>query len=464
MKNMTSGHPLKLILLFAMPVLLGQLFQSLYMIGDLVVVGRLLGIEALAALGSMVPVFAVLQMMSFGFTSGLSVIIAQRFGADDRAGICRSYAVGLILSVIFAVIAMGVFIPSLNFILKGMNVPEDISDLAYSFIETLIWGISGLVFYNYLSNVLRALGDSKTPLYFLMFTSLLNLALNILFITVFNLGVRGSALGSVCAQMISVFLCAGYIFFKYPILRIGCADFKTTAQFVYAHVRLGFPTSLQFSLIGLGALVTQSVCNQFGLNAIAAMVTSLRIEQLFALPMFSLGPSMVVFAAQNFGACRIRRIRTGVLQASVFSFCTSLVLTGIVYFWGKQIILLFLENPNLEMIELSHQYLQITTLFYFFLGQIFVFRQTLQGIGQPLVPLISGVVELSMRIGAAILLASWFGFSGLCFASPAAWIGGSAVVAIGYLYYVRRLPLYCLTKAKQMEAGRLEVGRVESLI
>ena len=451
-KNMTSGRPIKLILLFSLPVFFGQLFQQLYMIGDLVIVGRYLGVESLAALGGTIPIFVVLLMMSFGFTSGLSVIVAQRFGARDTDGIRHSYATGLVLSGIFAVLSMGICIPLLPDILKQMNVPAALTTLSHDFIGTLIWGISGMVFYNYLSNVLRALGDSKTPLYFLIFSCVFNLLLNLWLIVSLGFGVKGSALGSVCAQMTSVILCAVYFVIRYPVLRLKRSDFNMTAAFIWAHVRLGLPTALQFSVIGLGALVIQAVCNRFGMNAIAAMVASLRVEQLFTLPLMSLGPSMVVYAAQNFGACRIRRIREGVRQGSLFSFLLSFLIAAVVYIWGEKIILLFLKEPNAEIVSLSHQYLKTTTLFYCFLGQIFVFRQTLQGIGQPMVPLISGFIEFGMRSFSALILAAAFGFPGLCYASPAAWIGAAAVVALGYRYYIRRLACGCFSGRKKKVA------------
>lgn len=448
-KNMTFGRPISLILFFSLPVFLGQLFQQLYMISDLIIVGRYLGVASLAALGGTVPIFVVLLMMSFGFTSGLCVIVAQRFGAQDAKGIRRSYATGLILSGIFAIVSMGICIPLLPVILYHMNVPDELFLLSQEFIGTLIWGITGLVFYNYLSNVLRALGDSKTPLYFLIFSCVFNLFLNLVFIVYWNMGVKGSALGSVCAQIVSVLLCVAYMVVRYPVLRLKRDDFTIDRQFIWDHIRLGLPTALQFSVIGLGALVIQAVCNRFGMNAIAAMTAGLRVEQLFTLPLMSLGPAMVVYAAQNFGACRIRRIRDGVRQGSLFSFLLSLLIATVVYIWGQKIILLFLKNPDVEIISLSHQYLKTTTLFYCFLGQIFVFRQTLQGIGQPMVPLISGFVELGMRVFGALILASVFGFTGLCYASPAAWVGGAIVVAMGYRYYERRLVCGCFLKRKK---------------
>lgn len=437
-KDMTSGSPLKLLLWFSLPVVISNLFQQMYMITDLIVVGRYLGIHSLAAIGTMIPLFAVMVMMSFGYTSGLSIIIAQRFGAKDFDGVKHSFAAGILLCFAFSFLIMGLIIPLLDIILKGMNVPPEIMPQAERFIKTLVYGLVAMVFYNYLSNVLRSLGDSKTPLYFLIFSTVFNIVLNVFFIVHLNMGVVGSALGSVCAQFTSVILCLGYILWKFPILRIYKNNFKMTFDWIYDHIRLALPMTVQFSVIGLGGIIIQSVCNSFGPFAIAAMAAGLRIEQLATLPLYSLGAGLVTFSAQNFGAKKIRRIRQSVFQSSVFSLITSLMIAMVVYFYGDYAVALFLEEPNAAVIDMAHTYLKITTLFYAFLGQIFIFRQTLQGMGHSILPMMSGFTELFMRAFAAVILASSFGYVGICYASPIAWVGAVLVVAPGYLWVIHR--------------------------
>lgn len=436
-KDMTSGTPIKLILWFSLPVLFGNLFQQLYLMSDLILVGRFLGMNALAAVGTIMPFYGVLIMMSFGFTSGLSIIVAQRLGAEDYKGIAYSFASGIILSLLFCLLLISV-IPFIPLFMSFMNVPPEIFSDSVIFINTLLYGSVAMVFYNYLANVLRALGDSKTPLYFLIFSCVFNIILNMWFIIGLGMGVRGSALGSVISQISSVFLCSCLIYWKFPVLKLTKEDFIVARSWLYAHLRLAIPMTIQFSVIGLGALIIQSVCNTFGTTAIAAMAASIRIEQFIALPLFSIGAAVVTFSAQNYGAKKINRIRQGVFQISVFSLVLSFILPIIVYFFGDEMVRLFLENANQEIVELAHKYLKITTIFYCFLGQVFIFRQTLQGMGHSVLPMLSGFVELFMRGFSGIVLASSFGYLGLCFASPAAWIGACVILIGGYVYVLRR--------------------------
>lgn len=447
-KDMTSGSPIKLILWFSLPVLLGNLFQQLYLMSDLILVGRFLGMHSLAAVGTIMPFYGVLIMMSFGFTSGLSIIIAQRLGAEDYKGIARSFAAGIILSVLFCLFLMAV-IPFVPLVMSVMNVPAEIFTDAVVFIDTLLFGCVAMVFYNYLANVLRALGDSKTPLYFLIFSCVFNILLNMWFIISLGMGVRGSALGSVISQVSSVILCGLLIYWKFPALKLTKDDFRVAKGWLYAHLRLAIPMTIQFSVIGLGALIIQSVCNTFGTSAIAAMAASIRIEQFIALPLFSIGAAIVTFSAQNYGAKKINRIRQGVFQSSVFSLVLSFILPIIVYFYGDNMVRLFLEEANQEVIDLAHKYLKITTIFYCFLGQIFIFRQTLQGMGHSVLPMLSGFIELFMRGFSGIVLASSFGYLGLCFASPTAWIGACIILIGGYIYVMKRQHYRLTAKERQ---------------
>lgn len=448
-KEMTSGSPIKLILWFSLPVLLGNLFQHIYLISDLMLVGRFLGLESLAAVGAMMPMYGVMIMMSFGFTNGLSIVIAQRFGAKDITAISRSFGAGILLSGLWGVLLTGAVMFFLPHVMAWMNVPENISDEAELFIKTLTYGCMAMVYYNYLANVLRALGDSKTPLYFLIFSCVFNIILNVCFIVGLKMGVVGSALGSVISQIVSAGLCWYYIYLKFLILRLHKPDFALPFKWVYEHLRLAVPMMIQFSVIGLGAIIIQSVCNTFGTDAIAAMATCIRIEQLAALPLYSMGAAIVTFAAQNFGAHRIRRIRQGVFQSSIFSLLVSIFVSVWMFLWGEEMVLLFIKEPDKQVIEMACLYLQITSLFYCFLGQIFVFRQVLQGMGQSIFPMISGFMELFMRSFAAIILAAYYGFLGICWASPIAWIGSVAVVAPGYVWMIRKYR-YRLTKKERM--------------
>ncbi len=444
MKNMTKGHPLKLILLFMLPILIGNIFQQFYILSDLYILGHYLGIHALAVAGAMTPIFIMSMMTATGFTNGLCIITAQRFGANDIINVRKSFAIGIALSFAFSFFVILFLVYKMNLILTLMNVPSDIFVDAGRFMTILAYGLIATIFYNFLSGALRALGDSKTPLYFLIFSSILNIIINVFFITKLKLDVTGVAYGTCLAQFISVFLCLGYMFIKYPILRLQKKDFRISSLFLVEHLKIAFPMSIQFSIIGLGIIAIQSVCNQFGSNTIAAFSAATRIEQLTTMPLFSLGLALTTFVAQNFGARLIRRIRQGVLQCAILSSGASFILASIAFFWGKDMAHLFLNTSDVGVLNQAVLYIQTTTLFYFFLGHIFIFRQALQGMGYAVIPLISGIIELVMRWFAAFSLAAYLGYKGICFASPVAWLSAAIFVFICYIVIIKRfnVPLF----------------------
>lgn len=444
MKNMTEGNPLKLILLFMLPILLGNIFHQFYILSDLYILGHYLGIRALAIAGAMTPVFIMAIMTSLGFTNGLTIITAQRFGANDIKNVRKSFAIGVVLSSSFALLVCSFLIFKMDLILRLMNVPQDIFVDAGRFMTVLSYGVVAIVFYNFLAGILRSLGDSKTPLYYLIFSSVLNVAINITFIVKFHLDVTGVAFGTCIAQFVSAVLCLAYMLIKYPMLRIKKEDFSFDIIYVFEHLKIAIPMMVQFSIIGLGVITVQSVCNQFGTGTIAAFSAATRIEQLATLPLFSLGHALTTYVAQNYGARLLRRIRQGVLQCCILSSGASIILAILSFAWGKNLAALFLNNPSQEVLSQATIYIQITSLFYIFLAQIFIFRQSLQGMGRAVVPLISGIIELLMRWFAAFLLAGYIGYKGICYAGPIAWTAAAIFVIICYFVIIKRFhaPLF----------------------
>ncbi len=438
-QNMTSGSPVKLIIQFTIPLLIGNIFQQLYSISDTIIVGRLLGINSLAAVGATGPLFFLLIAVTIGFTSGLTVITAQRFGANDFVNMRRSVAASTVISTIFTLffsLILHFFLPE---ILRMMNVPEEIFKEALTFISIIAYGLIMIVFYNLLSGIIRALGDSRTPLYFLIFATIINIILNWFLIYACGFGVEGSALGTLISLSISVVCCLIYISKKFPILHLHKQDWKLDWKTCKEHIGIAAPMSVQFSIIALSSMVIQSVCNTFGPLTIAAFTSAMRIEQLAAQPMVSFGIAMATFTAQNYGAGLIGRIRRGVYNCSVISLILSIVMAAIIFLAGENLVEIFTKERNEIVIGEAKTYLNISVIFYFFLGQIFIYRNALQGLGQPFIPLVSSIAELGMRSFAAIVLAHHFGFIGVCFASPIAWIGGAAVVTIGYFMVIRKI-------------------------
>lgn len=438
MQDMTVGNPLKLIIFFSIPIMLASIFQQFYILSDLYLLGHYIGIHALAVAGSVTPVFIMAMLSVTGFTNGLCVITAQRYGAKDIKNVRKSFAIGLFLSFIFAVITICFLIINMHSVLKLMNIPKDIYDDSFKFMTIMTYALFATIFYNYLSGILRALGDSKTPLYFLIFSAIFNIIINTTFIIYFHFDVTGVAIGTTIAQATSVILSTIYILKKFPILKIQKKDWNFSKPFVWEHIKIGIPMGMQFTVIGLGIIIVQSVCNTFGSETIAAFSAATRIEQLTTMPLFALGVGVTTYTAQNFGARLIRRIRQGVLQAFILSMFISIIMAIIAYKWGANIASLFLNNPKPEILKQAVQYNQTTTLFYFALASIFIFRQALQGLGHAILPLISGIIELTMRWGITVFLATTIGYTGLCFATPIAWCGGALCVVIGYLIIIKK--------------------------
>ena len=445
-KDMTQGAPLKLILLFSIPLLIGNIFQQFYNLADIVIVGRTLGMEALAAVGAVSPLFFLIMFCVVGLDNGFSVITGQKFGAKDYEGVRRSVVVSTILSTVFTFIFTIACALLMKQILFLMNVPQDIFHDAYWYIQICVIGLVTVNFYNLLASIVRALGDSKTPLYFLIFASILNIFLALLFILKFKWGVPGSAVAVVLSQAVSGFMCAFYIKKKFPILHLNKKDWEfkkccrdKDIKFAIEHLKVGIPMAVQFSILGLGILIIQSVCNTFGSNVIAAFTAALRIEQIATLPMISFGIALAAFVAQNYGARNVSRIRYGVGRASVINICLSLFMAVIMHFWGGNIVQLFIGGENQDVIKIAHDYLWISTIFYIFLGQIFIYRNALQGMGRPLIPLTSSFAELMVRAYSAVYLAVKFGYLGIFYAGPIAWVTASLIVALGYLVNIKRL-------------------------
>lgn len=433
--DMTKGGPLSLIFWFSVPLLIGNIFQQLYNIADIVIVGRTIGIDALAAVGAISPIFFFITFIIVGLTNGFAVITGQRFGAKDEEGVRRSVTASTLLSTIFTLVFSLFLIIFMHPVLAWMNVPQNIYKDAYDYIFIVVFGLVVVNIYNLLASVIRALGDSKTPLYFLIFASLLNIVLALFFILNLHMGVPGSAIAVVISQAISAIMCIGYVKIKFPILHLKKSDWKFTVKdkdFIYDHLKIGFPMALQFSIIGLGILVIQSVCNSFGSDVIAAMTAALRIEQIATMPMMSFGVAVAAFVAQNYGANKFKRIHEGVRKTSFVCLIISICMGFIMHFWGVDIVALFLGAKDINILKIAKNYLFISALFYFFLGQIFIHRNALQGMGEPKIPLWASIIELFVRCGIAIFFAPIYGYYSVFYAGPAAWVVGASIMGFGY--------------------------------
>ena len=431
-KELTSGSPIKLITFFMLPIFLGNIFQQLYNLVDALIVGRIIGINALAAVGATSPIIFMIISFIFASTQGFTVITAQKFGAREYDLVKKSLAASIVLSAALTIIVTLISAPFSYQMLAFLRTPADIIHIADTYLFIMLVGIFATVFYNLSSNIIRALGDSKTPLYFLIFASILNVFLDIYFIVNLKMGIVGAGWATVLSQAISTILCLAFMFWKFPILRLKKEDWIVSKDFYMEHLRVGIPMGFQMSVLSIGIIALQFVLNGFGSVAVAAFTTAMRVDQLFTQVYLALGATMAVFAAQNFGAKKLSRIKEGAKASILIAFITSIFSILVLTFFSGDLVALFMSEVDPEVVRLAEIYLHILMIFFFFLGVLLIFRNILQGMGSVMAPLASGIAELIARTACAFIFGHYFGYVGICTATPAAWAAAALVLFIGY--------------------------------
>lgn len=438
-KDMTGGTPWKLILSFSIPLLIGNIFQQLYSMVDTIIVGRFLGVQALAAVGSTGSLsFLVLGFLS-GITSGFSVLVAQRFGAEDEKGLRHYVAMSVYLGVLISVILTALTIVFTSPVLRMMNTPEDIFEDAAIYIIVIFVGILPSMFYNLLAGVLRALGDSKTPLYFLIIASLLNIVLDLFFIVTLHTGVAGAAYATIISQAVSAILCLVYMIKKFPILRFRKEELQYSHQSAFQLMKVGIPMALQFSITAIGTMILQGAINSLGSTVVGAYTAACKAEQLATQPMVTFGTTMASYTGQNLGAGRMDRIRKGVRSCVVISCLFCILGSLIVVLGGGFLVSLFITGEQPEVMAYAREYLNTIAVFFIPLGLIFIYRNTLQGMGDGFMPMMAGVAELAMRAFVAFYLAGKLGYTGICLAGPIAWIGADVPLMVTYYWKMGKI-------------------------
>ena len=437
--DLTAGKPGKLILMFTLPLLIGNLFQQFYSMADTIIVGRTIDVYALAAVGATGAIAFLILGFVQGVTSGFSVITAQRVGAQDEQGVRRSVATSILLSVGVTIIFTILSVLTARPLLELMQTPADIIDDAYNYIIVIYYGIAASVFFNLFSSIVRALGDSRTPLIFLIVACIINIALDFVCILVFRMGVAGAGWATIIAQAVSAVLCLLYSLKRFPVLRLHREDWAFSWRFAWQHLRIGLPMAFQFSVTAIGVMIMQAALNSFGSTTVAAFTAASKIENIVSQPFNSLGVTVSVFAAQNYGAGRIARIREGVRKSTLFSLIWSVFGAILVVFAGRPLIRLFVGDASATVFDQAQYYLDIMAVFLFALGQLFIYRNILQGVGKGGMPLAAGFAELVMRALAAFVLTGALGYLGVCLANPIAWIGAAVPLAIAYFIYMHKM-------------------------
>jgi putative MATE family efflux protein len=438
-KVLTAGRPWRVIVLFAVPLLVGNVVQQLYQAADALVVGRVLGVDALAAVGATGSLLFLLLGFAWGLTSGFGIPTAQAFGAGDHAAVRRSVAAGTVLSAITSVV-LTVGAPLLaGPALRLLQTPDELLPQATTFAVVSLLGASTVVFFNYLAAIIRAIGDSRTPLVFLTVSCLLNVLLVVGAVAILEMGVAGAALSTVLSQAVSVTLCLAYVRRRVPVLHVHREDWRVSRADLGRHLRLGLPMGFQASIIAIGTLAVQVRLNELGADAVAAWTTAVRVDGLAVFVLASLGIAVSTFVAQNLGGGRPDRIRAGVVQGVWISAAASVALGVVVVAGGPTIVRQFVGDGEQQVVDMAAHYLLVNGVLYAVLGVLFVLRGALQGLGHTVVPTATGVIELACRLVAAGVLGAAFGFDGVVWGNPLAWIGAVVLLVPAYVSASRRL-------------------------
>ncbi len=446
-KDLTVGSPMKLILGFAFPMFLGLLFQQFYSLVDTMIVGKYLGVDPFAGVGSTGSLNFIVIGFCMGLCSGFSVPISQSFGAKDFPLLRKMVTNSVWLCTFFSVVITTLMLVFCRPVLTLMNTPENIFEYAYIYIFIIFAGIPCTILYNMTAAILRALGDSKSPIIFLAISSAINIGLDLLLIIVFRMGVEGAALATVVSQGVSGVISIIYIKKKFDILAMEKGDWKLERHLAGKLTGVGIPMGLQYSITGIGSVILQTAVNGLGSIYVASMTAGSKINIFLACPFDALGQTMAPYAGQNIGARKLDRVGKGLRAACIIGFIVSGLMVIVVKLFGDQLTMLFLDEKDPVIMQNSTQFLIIVSAFYCLLTLVNTVRFTIQGMGFSSLAIIAGVMEMLARGIAGMLLVPAFGYLGACYSSPLAWLLADAFL----------IPAFFLCKRKV--ARQLEVGK-----
>ena len=455
-RDLTEGSPLKRIVLFALPMLFGVLFQQFYSFVDTAVVGRYLGAERLAAVGATGSVNFLVIGLCLGLCSGFSIPIAQAFGAKDEHEMrrCVFHAVVLsgVLSVLFAVLST-VFCKPL---LRLMNTPEEIIDASASYISIIFAAIPCCVLYNMASGILRSLGDSRTPVVFLVMASLVNIVLDLLLIIVCGMDVAGAAVATAASQLLAGIGCVIVMIRRFPVLHLNREDRQFNFRLAGKMLGIGLPMGLQFSITAIGSVMVQWSVNGLGVNAVAAVSGGVKISMFFACVFDALASTMATFAGQNMGARKLDRIHQGLRCASLLGIIYCALAFGVVALFARPLLSLFIDaDAAPEVMSMSIRYLTINAAFYIPLLFVNIVRLSIQGMGYTRVAMLAGLSEMIARTAVALFVVPSAGFTGACFANPAAWVMADLFLIPCYFQIMRVVRQRLMPETQETKAGKL---------
>lgn len=452
-RDMTTGSPLARILAFCAPLLVGNLFQQFYNLADSIIVGRLLGVNAFAAVGSTGALNFLVLGFALGICSGFAIPIAQSFGAGDEEAV-RSRTGQLVwLGLIFSLGLTVLTFFTTDDILRLINTPAEIYNDAYKYIFIVFMGAGATILYNLSSSILRALGDSRTPLLFLIAAVIVNVVLDILFMATCGMGVEGAALATVISQAASGLACLLYIHARVPALHLSGSHLRPSLRRMGYIASIGVPMGLQFSITAVGSIILQGAVNSLGAGAVAAVSAGSRVHNIMAAPMETAGITMATYCGQNLGAGKPDRIRKGVMAITWVTIGYALLAFGVNYFAGTSIACLFMDASETAILAQVHRYLTINGAAYPLLVLIFIFRNSLQGMGYSSSAMFAGLAELIARSIVAFGFVGRFAFGAVCFANPLAWLFADLILLPLYAVKLRRLDVRFAAQAQEEDSS-----------
>lgn len=438
-KDMTVGSPMKLILGFSIPLLFGFLFQQFYSVVDTIIVGRFLGMNALAGVGATGSINFMIVGFCMGVCNGFAIPVAHKFGARDYSVMRQFVANCAWLSLIFSTVMTVVVVTLCRNILTWMKTPEDIFGDAYIYIIIIFMGIPATYLYNILSGIIRSMGDSRTPLYFLTLSSFLNIGLDLFCIINLKMGVAGAAVATVVSQLISGILCLVYMYKKFEILHITREEWRMNLSHMKILCGMGVPMGLQYSITAIGSVILQTAVNGLGSLAVASVTAGNKVGMFFCCPYEAMGSTMATYGGQNVGAKKLERLGEGLKSCIILGAAYSVIAFGVLYFWGENLSALFVDTPDPEMLSNAGKFLIISSASYILLALVNIIRFMIQGMGFSGFAILAGVFEMVARTLAGVFLVPKFGFTGACFASPLAWIFADIFLIPAYIHVRKKL-------------------------
>lgn len=438
-KDMTEGPPLKLILGFFIPMLFGLLFQQLYNMADTIIVGKFLGVKALAAVGSTGSINFMIIGFCLGVCNGFAIPVAQKFGEKNMKALRRFVANSGWLAAIFAVVMTFAVCIFCRDILVLMQTPEDIIEGAYSYIFVIFLGIPATYLYNLLSCTIRSLGDSTTPLIFLVFSSVVNVLLDLFTILVLDMGVAGAGWATITAQAVSGILCLIYMRRKFTILKMDEEEWKPDRHYMKILCNMGIPMGLQYSITAIGSVILQTSVNSLGSMAVASVTAGSKISMFFCCPFDALGSTMATYGGQNVGARKLDRIDKGLKAGTLIGCIYAVAAFAVLLFMGQWVALMFVDPGETEILKNTQLFLIANSLFFIPLLGVNVVRFMIQGLGYPRLAILAGVCEMAARSFVGFCLVPLFGYLAVCIANPVAWIAADLFLIPAYRYVMKSL-------------------------